>query len=166
MFCDDDDLCNVNRCCCYYNIINSQEFKEQTYDVLWCPSVLIIDGKSEEIDNECKEYFTYCVKLSVLKKFCGVMESFKLLNTPLCDIIFGNVIDNLEYLTYKIEQWQYAYNISKNTIPTYVCTIEKYKDTYTKEIFDELKKKFKLKCPDNILNAIPLTQEQIELYKK
>jgi len=156
LFNDDDDYSHPLRSKIYKKLLDDNKI-DKTINSLYCPNVLKIDNNFQ-ITNTYEyyknnrniifsgEYYVYCTKLSVLKKFCYIMKSFKLLNTHLCDIVFGSILLNTESIIYKeSKDWLYLYNnrsSSDNSRTSENYYIDYYYQNYSQKLFDYIAKEF------------------------
>lgn len=159
MFMDDDDYSKQSRST-WFHIYS--KYKARNCKSIYNPYILfycndnnnipthssclkkLYTGESNTRVVSSREYIVYCVRLNVLNKFVCVMQQHNVLNTPLCDCVFGSVLQNTTNLMdyTRAESWGYAYNMHKLTSESKKNGLSDYKKIYKKELFMDLQKQF------------------------
>lgn len=125
IFFDDDDYCPPCRAEVFMKCIERDGVGG---GVFWVPALLRLNVHQDvQLDetfcNSCLEkgvcnaqvvtsgeYVSYAVKINTLKSFCAVLLKHKLLDTHMCDVLFGLCLWNATGNNFKIDEtWLYAY---------------------------------------------------------
>ena len=160
MFMDDDDFSHNLRTT-WYHIYKKN--KDQSCKSIINPYIVIFKNDHNKLPtySECsnalqtgrsnvissREYVAYCVRLNLLHGFTMILKKHKVLNTPLCDVVFGSVLYNItnEYHWTEMALWAYAYNQHSSTDRmTKKYGLQYYKRTYSKTLFKDLATTFKI----------------------
>ena len=100
-----NEVCICNRAILYASWSDFKITKEQL------DRYLIVGKNNARVISCSSEYVCYCVKLSLLKRFCYFMCIKGKLNTKLCDVVFGSMLFILcKAISSGDCEWVYAYN--------------------------------------------------------
>lgn len=111
----------------------------------------LIEGHNKSHVISCSsEYVCYCVKLSLLKRYCYFMSRRKKLNTKMCDVVFASILVVLCKTGLSDDnEWLYAYNQTNSH--SRLCQeygVNYYVQTYDEKLFDDLASEFKFQWMD------------------
>lgn len=162
LFTDDDDYLSPLR-----NKTYMQMLKTSANEVCVCNRSILFASWSDKVTKQhlnrhlivgkdnarvsCSdEYVCYCVKLSLLKRFCYFMSSKGKLKTNMCDLVFGSMLHILcKTISSGNHEWVYAYNQNDNH--SRICKaydVKYYVEMYDEKLFDDLASEFKFKWLD------------------
>lgn len=181
IFCDDDDYSHPYRVEFYSNSKDKGQ-----HSLLAKDAILLLENSQYENTQICKlidnleekeginghEYFMFCVRASILKRFCEILIQYKCIRSPICDILLSSVLINSNTLSRSCRplSWLYVYNTHPEKNRNY--EIELYQ-TLIKipGLLPTLEKEFNIKWYNNLpgyvsiygndyfINHIALNQE-------
>jgi hypothetical protein len=115
-------------------------------------------GRTPKVANPAREYVTYMVPASFLKKFCCTMFRANVIKTHMCDIVFGMLLNTPKIFDQMMimyhAPWMYAYNQhnDKNTRMSLQCHWEYFLKTYTQDLYKIIESDFGVKF-DRFFNS-------------
>lgn len=119
IFFDDDDFSHPERTNFYANGVDIGQ------NSLLATNALLMMYESEDTEyhslETCNgetsvnghEYFMYCVRATIMKRFCQILLEFGLLSAPICDILLISVLFSTRFINRSCQPlpWIYAYSV-------------------------------------------------------
>ena len=119
IFFDDDDYSHPERTRFYMSGVDTGQNSLLATDALlmmYEPADTThhsLESCSGEPSVNGHEYFMYCVRAPILRRFCQIILEFGLIGSPICDILLISVLFSTRYMNRSCRPlpWIYAYSI-------------------------------------------------------
>lgn len=181
IFADDDDFVHPRRNQYYNTFLKTMPRAERCFV---CPSMMyscwtnnninesqliqnVMKGEHSYVHENSYEYVNFCVRLSLLRKFCDFMQTHQLIHTKQCDVVLSMMLFHMCKKRMKPQcTWLYAYNQSSSHSRVCASTgVEYYVRHYKDAFLDKLRDAFKFDWSPNFIKGAPIVYS-LDKYQK